>query len=390
MKIQSLALMLSLAVTCAGQNAPMPQTQESAWHDPSPHSIQFVTVAKDIRLEVLDWGGSGQPMVLLAGLGDTAHVFDDLAPKLTLNNHVYGITRRGYGASSVPQDGYSSDQLGDDVLAVLDALKISRPILVGHSFGGAELSSVGTRYPDRVRGLIYLDAGYGYAYYDRSQGDYGLDRLELHRMLEEMASLLEKMETLLTKNNREKWNELADDLMQRSLPRFQKALDRHVKSGELDAQIYSSSPGPGPTAADLTNITAFTKWLSHIPGALLPEAEIRERTEIAADGHIVGQKQAPANVLRGISDGMQKYTDIRLPVLAIYAMPGELAEPKSQDKAAIARLERSKDIYSAAKAFESGVPHSHVVCIPNASHYLFISNETDVLREMRGFLATLP
>jgi len=52
------------------------------WHDPSPHSIQFVTVDENVKLEVLDWGGSGKPLVLLAGLGNTAHVFDDFAPKL--------------------------------------------------------------------------------------------------------------------------------------------------------------------------------------------------------------------------------------------------------------------------------------------------------------------
>ena len=68
--------------------------------DPSPHTVQFVTVDKDVKLEVLDWGGSGRPLVLLAGLGNTAHVFDDFAPKLTSQYHVYGITRRGFGASS--------------------------------------------------------------------------------------------------------------------------------------------------------------------------------------------------------------------------------------------------------------------------------------------------
>jgi hypothetical protein len=39
-------------------------------------------VQEGVRLEVLDWGGSGRPLVLLAGGGDTAHVFDDFAPKL--------------------------------------------------------------------------------------------------------------------------------------------------------------------------------------------------------------------------------------------------------------------------------------------------------------------
>src|ERR1022692_1682987 len=119
--------------------------QESVpWHDPSKHTVQFVTVKEGIRLEVLDWGGTGRPIVLLAGLGNTAHVFDDFATKLTSGYHVYGITRRGYGASSVPAAGYDADRLGDDVLAVLDSLKLNKPVLAGHSIAGEELSSVGS------------------------------------------------------------------------------------------------------------------------------------------------------------------------------------------------------------------------------------------------------
>jgi pimeloyl-ACP methyl ester carboxylesterase len=83
------------------------KTLPTVWHDPSPHHVQFVTVDENVRLEVLDWGGSGRNIVLLAGLGNTAHVFDDIAPKLAEQYHVYGITRRGYGQSSVPQAGYS-------------------------------------------------------------------------------------------------------------------------------------------------------------------------------------------------------------------------------------------------------------------------------------------
>jgi len=58
---------------------------------PSPPTASLITVDKNVKLEVLDWGGSGRPLVLLAGLGDTAHVFDDFAPKLTTTCHVYGI-----------------------------------------------------------------------------------------------------------------------------------------------------------------------------------------------------------------------------------------------------------------------------------------------------------
>ena len=47
--------------------------------DTSPHQSRFVVVAKGVQLEVLDWGGTGRPVVLLAGFGGTAHDFDAFA-----------------------------------------------------------------------------------------------------------------------------------------------------------------------------------------------------------------------------------------------------------------------------------------------------------------------
>src|SRR5215510_14998008 len=103
-----LVLLLTLSVT-SGYCQP-----STTWHDPSPHTTRFVTVEKDGQLEVLDWGGRGKPIVLLAGGGNTAHVFDDFAPKLAANFHVYGITRRGFGASQFsPIDNV--DRLDKDI-----------------------------------------------------------------------------------------------------------------------------------------------------------------------------------------------------------------------------------------------------------------------------------
>jgi non-heme chloroperoxidase len=128
------------------------------WRDPSPHRPTMVTVDRDVAVEVLEWGGTGRPLVLLAGLGNTAHVFDEFAPRLASLGRVYGITRRGFGRSSVPPAGYEADRLADDVLAVLDALGLERPVLIGHSIAGEELSSLAARHPTRVSGLVYLDA----------------------------------------------------------------------------------------------------------------------------------------------------------------------------------------------------------------------------------------
>jgi len=120
---------------------------ESAWHDPSPHRVQFVRAEANVSLEVLDWGGAGRNLVLLAGSGNTAHVFDDFAVKLSPSGHVYGITRRGFGASAHSPAGYTDQRLADDVLAVLDSLHIAAPSLIGHSMAGNELTTLAPNIP---------------------------------------------------------------------------------------------------------------------------------------------------------------------------------------------------------------------------------------------------
>ena len=129
-----------IASTAYAQNAP-------SFLGETALKAQFVEVQPDIKLEVLDWGGTGRNLVLLAGLGNTAHVFDSLGPKLAAHYHVIGITRRGFGQSSAPQTGYDPRRLGDDVVAVLDALHITDPVLIGHSIAGEELSAISTYHP---------------------------------------------------------------------------------------------------------------------------------------------------------------------------------------------------------------------------------------------------
>ena len=143
---------LSLAAgASAGQTAP-------AWTDPSPHQVRFVTVAPTCKLEVLDWGGTGRDVVLLSGSGHTAHVYDEFALKLKDCCHVYGVTRRGYGASSIPETGYDEPSLSNDVSIVIQTLGLRAPVLIGHSMAGAELTGVGMLHSDRLGGLVYMDA----------------------------------------------------------------------------------------------------------------------------------------------------------------------------------------------------------------------------------------
>lgn len=159
--------------------------------DHSPHTVQFVSVEKDVKLEVLDWGGSGKPLIFLAGAGDTAHRLDGFAPKFAKQHHVYGITRRGFGVSGspAPTDGnYSADHLGNDVLAVMKALHIDRPVLVGHSMAGEELSSVGSRFPNKVSGLIYLDAATDFALDDPEHPLLAVEMNDIKKRIDEIEA----------------------------------------------------------------------------------------------------------------------------------------------------------------------------------------------------------
>jgi pimeloyl-ACP methyl ester carboxylesterase len=149
---------LVLLAICGACRTDRPTTP-APWRDASPHAVRMVGIAPRTSLEVLDWGGTGRPLVLLTGLGNTAHVFDDFAPSLTDSFHVYGITRRGFGRSSQPP---ASDltTLVSDLRIVLDSLRLSRVILVGHSIAGDELTGFAVSHPDRCDALVYLDAAY--------------------------------------------------------------------------------------------------------------------------------------------------------------------------------------------------------------------------------------
>ena len=149
--LAAMLLLMFCARSAASNNLPECQ-------DNTPHEEQFVTVAPGVRLEVLDWGGSGEAMVLLTGLGDNAHVYDQFAFQFTDYFHVIGITRRGYLPSSQPGDGYDIRTRVSDDIAVLDALGIEKAVLVGHSVAGSEFSAAAELHKDRVDKLVYLDA----------------------------------------------------------------------------------------------------------------------------------------------------------------------------------------------------------------------------------------
>jgi pimeloyl-ACP methyl ester carboxylesterase len=117
-------------------------------------------VEPGVKLEVLDWGGSGEPVLLLAGHGDTGHIFDDFAPRLAHGLRVFAVTRRGFGASAQPQQGYDLAKLVQDIARVVDSLKLDRVHLAGHSIAGDEMTRFALTFPEKLGKLIYMEAAY--------------------------------------------------------------------------------------------------------------------------------------------------------------------------------------------------------------------------------------
>jgi pimeloyl-ACP methyl ester carboxylesterase len=300
-----IAFLAQLLVAAAAQST-------APWRDPSPHQIRFVTVDTSVRLEVLDWGGSGRALVFI-GCYLTGHVYDDIAPRLTDQFHVYAITRRGVGASDHAPTGYSPSRRADDVLEVIEASKMNNPILVGNSCGGDILHTLGARNPERLAGLVYLDAA---------------------------------EDPTLT----------GDDY-----PKVE------VDMANLPARV----PQPATPVK-------------------FPEADVRHR------------EQFPLNpaIRRAIVEDNRvrpEYARIRVPVLAIYrtmTMEQVLKEYPPKNDLQRAAVEQG---YASLRAMLTkwqqdllaGVPNAKIVELPGANLYMFLSNEADVIRELRAFAATL-
>lgn len=127
--------------------------------DTSPHKNEFVTV-NGVKLNYLDWGGSGEAILFLHGFPGSAHNFDELAPKFADKFRVLGLSRRGHGQSEKVETGYEIENLVKDITQFLDHMKVDRVNLVGFSAAGDELTTFAKLHPKRVIKLVYLEAAY--------------------------------------------------------------------------------------------------------------------------------------------------------------------------------------------------------------------------------------
>ena len=98
--------------------------------------------------------GSGEPLLLVSGLGGAAAYWKPNLPALAAKYRVIVHDHRGAGQSAHSKIRYSVDQMTDDVLRLMDHLKIDRAHAVGHSTGGAIGQTMAIRNPERLRKLV--------------------------------------------------------------------------------------------------------------------------------------------------------------------------------------------------------------------------------------------
>lgn len=144
-------LLFCFGITAAAQT---PKPNEAA-----RYKSEFVT-ANGINLNYLDWGGKGETVLFISGVGDGARHFDEMARQFTDKYRVLALTRRGYGKSDKPETGYDVTTLTEDVRQFLDVMKIDKVNLIGHSAGGNEMIEFAIKYPKRTLKLVFLDAAY--------------------------------------------------------------------------------------------------------------------------------------------------------------------------------------------------------------------------------------
>jgi non-heme chloroperoxidase len=296
----------------------------------STPQARMVTVEKDVNLEVLDWGGTGRPLVLLQGLGGVAQDYDKFAQQFTTHYHVYGITRRGYGASSKPTPSaanYSAERLGKDILIVIRSLQLDRPFLAGQSIAGEEMSWIGTFHSDIIAGLIYLEAVGSYSFYDPEQTDMVMDMVDVRHQIDAF--------------------EASEPLSAAVLGQIRDSAAALSKSAGRMAYNVSASGGQGDPA--------------------LPPIGL------------------------AIKFGEEKFTAVCTPMLAVMACPHDYGQLAIRNPKAAALLKakdqaRCTEQISSLKAHN---PSAQVVVLPNADHQIVRTNEADVLRAMLPFLAKL-
>jgi pimeloyl-ACP methyl ester carboxylesterase len=304
----------------------------------SPRKSEFVKV-NGIRLHYLDWGGAGTALLFLTGMGNSAYIYDEFAPRFVAKFRVIALTRRGHGDSDYPITGYDVNTLTEDVRQLMDSLEIDKAILVGHSMSNVELCHFAALHPERIVKLVFLDAAY-----NRASSTW-------------------------------------------------KSMSR--KNPLRDIQIPSANDDHYSFEDHVAAMKKYYPFWANIWCEAVNE-DFLHLVKKDTNGKIIYKMRYTIN--RALIDTMDRYTPedskIQVPVLSIYALKGSdyyvsLDYLTKKQKELVTRyFDRVKPPLQREliEHFRRNVPHARIVEIPHGHHYCFIKHDELVFDEMRKFL----
>jgi non-heme chloroperoxidase len=111
----------------------------------------------DITISYVEQGPKdAPPLILLHGLGDTSRSWSLMLPELAKTHRVYALDQRGHGATTAPRCCYALADMSYDVVAFMEAKKIERAAVVGHSMGSFVAQYLAAHHPERVSQLVLI------------------------------------------------------------------------------------------------------------------------------------------------------------------------------------------------------------------------------------------
>jgi pimeloyl-ACP methyl ester carboxylesterase len=103
--------------------------------------------------------GSGPPIVLIHGIGDSSTTWESVIPALARRHLVIAPDLLGHGRSDKPRADYSVAAYANGVRDLLGVLGVPRATLVGHSFGGGVAMQFAYQFPERTERLVLIGSG---------------------------------------------------------------------------------------------------------------------------------------------------------------------------------------------------------------------------------------
>ena len=151
-----------LLVLCALAGCRAPALPEAQLFPAGTEFTARYVLIDATRIRYID-AGHGAPVVFLHGLGASMYAWrKNLAVVAAAGFRVIAFDNRGFGLSDKPPAPYDNAAYARLAIALMDSLRLTDAVLVGHSMGGAIAAEVAIEYPQRVRGLVLVgSAGLG-------------------------------------------------------------------------------------------------------------------------------------------------------------------------------------------------------------------------------------